>query len=130
MPFFGWRLTNKQPIVESEAIKELHLALKIEQDYRKEALEIAKTKEAKLKVLLSKAELEQSERQKKLTQKNKKQATAHLKIAERYYEQMSQTSGARHSELKSIVDNRLEKAKNLGFNVKGSITQTINGMMK
>jgi len=42
---------------------------------------------------------------------------------------MEQSTGARVSQLKAIVDTRLEQAKNCGFELTGSITKTIQGLM-
>ena len=56
---------------------------------------------------------------------NKAQALVHLRAAERYIDAFNQATGARRSELQAIIDARLEKASNLGFAIKGDITQAI-----
>lgn len=100
MSIFGWRLTNKPIHVESERVKALKLAL-------------------------AEAQYQERERSSNQVIKDKRQAIVHLKAAERYFESMQLATGARVSELKAIVDSRLEKARQLGFELKGSITQTI-----
>jgi hypothetical protein len=125
MSIFGWRLTNKKPHIESDMVQELHRKLEVEQKHRENEAFKAANKEVELKLLLSKAEAEENERQKRLTSKNRTQALNHLRMAERYYEQMTQSLGARKTELRAIVDKRVEQAENLGFKLKGTISETI-----
>lgn len=82
-----------------------------------------------LEVQLEQAKQEESERVQQLNKKGKAQAIAHLRAAERYYEQMIQTKGARKTELKAIIDLRLERAEQLGYAVRGTITETINRLV-
>lgn len=104
---FGWRLTRELPHIESDADKEVK-ALKLD---------------------LVKAKKKEDERINTHKSVNKEQAINHLRAAERYSEQMEQATGARVSQLKAIIDTRLEQAKNLGFELNGSITNTIQGLL-
>ena len=82
-----------------------------------------------LEAQLEQAKQEESERVQQLNKKSKAQALAHLRAAERYYDQMIQAKGARKSEIKAIVDLRLERAEQLGYSVRGTITETINRLV-
>lgn len=125
MGIFGWRLTNKKPQVESDQVKELHEKLDTEQRFRDEEkkLEAKKLKEREIELkTLKRAE---AERIKKQQRNNKKAAISHLKMAERYYDSMTRAKGSRKSELRAIIDKRIEQAANLGFQLNGTITNTI-----
>ena len=129
MIFFGWRFTRKPPHVESDEIKALHKLLKNEKAERaSQAKKAAKNAKA-LKLELEKAKLKEQQRLSIQREDNKQQAINHLQAAERYFEQMEQAKGARVSQLKAIVDTRLEQAENLGFKLNGSITKTIQGLL-
>ena len=125
MAIFGWRLTNKKPQVESDRIQHLQTLLETEQRHREEQRVKSENKEVELKILLSKAEAEERARDKSARSKSKSMAIVHLKAAERYNEQAELSTGARKAELKAIVENRLEKVKQLGIHLDGSITETI-----
>lgn len=122
MNIFGLRITTKPAHVESEEIKSLHKLLKEEKKLRADAdkkREQVKKEHAKV--------VKEQERQAQLAYEcSKKQAIAHLRIAERYADQLTQCKGARHSEIKALLDSRLEKAEHLGFKVTGDITKAIN----
>jgi len=126
---FGWRLTNKPPHVESKEVKELHKLLRDEKIIRESQAKEAQSEAKKLKVELIKARTKEEKRLEVSHNNNKEQAIIHLKAAERYDNSMSQSKGSRKSQLKAIVDDRIEKASNLGFNLNGSITETINKLL-
>jgi len=126
---FGWRLTNKTPHIESEEVKELHALLKGEKAERALQAKAAVKEASALKLELKKAQEEEVKRLSIQQNANKQQALNHLQAAERYFEQMEQATGARVSQLKAIVDTRLEQAKNLGFELNGTITNTIQGLL-
>ncbi|MGB1304025.1 hypothetical protein [Pseudoalteromonas marina] len=86
-------------------------------------------KVAKLERELKKAKQKEADRENITLNKNKMQALEHLRVAERYSEQIGLAQGSRKTELQSLVDTRLEKAKNLGFDLDGTITETINGLV-
>ena len=128
MSLFGWRLTNKKPKVESDSIQELHNQLEIEQRYRKEQVETLKIEANAVKKELHAVKKAEAKRVLAQKKQDRKQALAHLKAAERYDEAMSKSTGARRSELKAIVDKRVEQFTNLGFKLNGTITNTIAGL--
>ena len=128
MSLFGWRLTNKKPEVESDIIKELHEKIDTEQRYRNEQASTLKKEAEKAKAELHKVKADEAKRIKATQKSNRKRAIAHLKAAERYHNAMTKTTGARHSELRAIVDGRIEQFTNLGFKLNGSITNTITGL--
>ena len=125
---FGYRLTNKPPHVESDEIKELHALLAAEKAVRDRQAQKSSEESAALKAELAESQYQERERVSTQMNKNKRQAVVHLKKAERYFEQMELAEGSRVSELKAIVDGRLEKAEQLGFKLKGSITETIQSL--
>ena len=128
MSMFGWRLTNKKPIIESEEIKELHEALDNEREHR-EKEEAALRKEAEAATAeLHRVKKEEAKRINARRKVDKRVAIAHLVAAERYENAMDKAQGARKSQLKAIVDERVEKFTNLGFKLNGSITKTIQGL--
>lgn len=126
MGMFGWRLTNKKPEVESEIVKDLHQKLEVEQSARKADVDKAKDKATKLKSELAEAKEAEAKRVSVQQNKNRAQAVEHLKAAERYKNSASQAQGARVTQLQAIIDERLEKVKNLGFEVTGNISNMIN----
>lgn len=122
MSFFESILPIKKISTELDEVKAL---LKEEKKFR---IRQAKKAEAAAKILkleLAEAKAAEKERLQAQQKVNKKQAIVHLKAAERYHEQMELATGSRVSELKAIVDVRVEKAKHLGFALTGSITKTI-----
>ena len=125
---FGWRLTNKKPEVESDIIKELHEKIDTEQRYRSEQARVLQKETDAAKKELHQVKKEEAERVKKAKRDNRKAAIAHLKMAERYHDAMTRAKGARRSELRAIVDKRLEQFTNLGFKLNGTITKTIEGL--
>ena len=88
-----------------------------------------KTEEQKLSEEQVKAKKLELEREKRKTREDRACALEHLRIAERYNDSMLTMKGARRSELKAIVDRRIEMAENLGVPLKGTITNTINDLM-
>lgn len=122
MGIFGWKLTKEVPQADTDRVKDLLARLDTEKKLRAKASE-------KLKIEIKKAKALEAKTLMKQQSIGKQQAIVHLKAAERYNEQMSKMSGARHSELKAIVDSRLEAAKNLGFDLSGTITETINKLI-
>jgi len=125
MSFFGWRLTNKSPVTEAEAVKKLSSQLDVEHKFRhKQAIE-HKQETAKLKEELKEAKAAEEKRLIDQRERNRGQAIIHLEVAERYQESMEQSEGARKSSLRALIDKRLEKAANLGFPIKGDITRAI-----
>lgn len=129
MSIFGWRLTNKKPEVESEKINALHKLLENESKARAKQEKDSKAAVKKLKIDLKEVKEREEEAKRKAKDNNKEQALAHLKAAERYENSMAQATGARKTQLQAIVDDRLEKAKNLGYDLKGSISATINSLL-
>jgi hypothetical protein len=129
MSIFGWRLTNKKPEVESDKVKEIHALLKGEVDHRQNLEKIHSNEQVKLKKKVVFAEGEAKKARAKQINDNKSEAIIHLRAAERYENMMDQCKGSRADELKAIVSARVEKALNLGFEVQGSISKTINRLM-
>jgi len=125
MSIFGWRLTRKPVHVESEEVSSLHKLLKAEQTIRteneKNAIQVEKDLKEQLKYEKERVKIQQDA--------NKIQAIIHLRAAERYNESFEQSVGARQSELKAIIDARVEKVEQLGFKLKGSITETIQWLL-
>ena len=122
---FGWRLTNKPPHVESEEIKALQGLLADEAKYRADAA-------AKANVVAEQLEEAREQEHKRLLtmqKANNTQAVVHLKSAERYEAQLEFAKGARRTELQAIVDTRVETARHLGFELKGTITETIQWLL-
>jgi len=120
MSIFSW-FKSKPVNMESDEVKSLHKLLKAEKAIRKNQADKAKDIEAQLKKDL----INEKERVKQRIVGNKPQALIHLRAAERYSESLYQATGPRRAELQAIVDLRLEKYTNLGFEFKGTITETI-----
>jgi len=125
---FGYRLTNKPPHIESEEVKELHALLKAEKKVRDRQALNAAEEAASLKLALAESQYQARDRASTRKIKNQRQGLVHLRAAERYFEAMQMAKGARVSELKALVDSRLEKASHLGVELKGTITKTIQGL--
>ena len=128
---FGWFISRKSPVEEPETMRELfHLLKKQEAESKKQLAE----SEKKAKLLKKQLDLAIKERdQRKLQAKREatKGAIKHLKIAERYEEQMHQAEikghHARVAALNAIVVEHCEQAKGLGVElIKNNISKTIN----
>lgn len=110
---------------EEQDISALTKLLKAEQAERRRLeqvaseAKIAKDKEMKITKHLEKQRLYDQ------SIATKSQALVHLRVAERFIDSFNQAKGARKSELQAIIDGRLEQAANLGFPIKGDITQAI-----
>ena len=117
---FGWFKKS-----EEQDISTLTKLLKAEQAERRRLEEVASlAKIAKDEEMVETKRLERN-RVYEQSLARKSQALIHLRAAERYIDSFNQAKGARRSELQAIIDARLEKSANLGFPIKGDITQAI-----
>ena len=117
---FGWfKKSEEQDITVLTRLLEAEQAERRRLEQVASEAKIAKDKEMKVTKHLEKQRLYNQ------SLANKSQALIHLRAAERYIDSFNQATGARRSELQAIIDGRLEKAANLGFGIKGDITQAI-----
>ena len=122
MRIFGLTIT-RQP--ESEEMKELRILLREEKKLREKVARDKQKADRELKEATEKAEKEEAKRLLKQQKTKKAEAITHLEVAERYNEALLQAEGARAAKLTALIETRLEKAANLGFPLKGTITGTI-----
>ena len=115
---FGWFKKN-------DDVSALTKLLESERAERIRLEQVAIEVQRKIEEQLVTAEFDEKFRTHEHSLAKKSQALTHLKAAERYIDSFNQAKGARRSELQAIIDSRLEKAAQLGFAIKGDITQAI-----